>query len=261
MTDLEQFRLELYEVMSHRRDALLDLIDAVASNTFARSVIELSLSPLFRRQYSSVPDALDNFFQATAPELAIAGRRIKAQALMGLIGPYLPPPQARPFWLWGIDVIPIPRQFAHTLADRTYVYQPNTLSGNKPVTIGHQASVLAYLPEKGEAAPPWLVPFIISRVGSSQTKNELGVEQVKQLFSDETLPYAQVLNVLVGDSDYSSVFFLGPLADYDHLIVVSRAASNRVLYRQPTPLPPDQQPGRGHPSWYGQPFRLKDPRT
>jgi hypothetical protein len=43
-TDLEQFRLDLYEVLSHRRDALLDLIDAVASNTFARSVIELSLS-------------------------------------------------------------------------------------------------------------------------------------------------------------------------------------------------------------------------
>ena len=126
-TDLEQFRLDLYEVLSHRRDALLDLIDAVASNTFARSVIELSLSPLFRRQYSSVPDAIDNFFQATGPELELAERRVQEQALMGLIGPYLPPPQTRPFWLWGIDVTPIPRQFARTLADRTYVYQPNTL--------------------------------------------------------------------------------------------------------------------------------------
>lgn len=260
-TDLEQFRLDLYEIMWHRRDALLDLIDAMASNTFARSVIELSLSPFFRRKYSSVPDAIDNFFQATGPELEIEGRRAKEQELMGLIEAYLPPPQAQPFWLWGIDVTPIPRQFARTLADRTYVYQPNTLTDNKPVTIGHQASVLAYLPEKEASSPPWLVPFIVSRVPSSQTKNEMGVEQVKQLFSDETLPFAQVLNVLVGDSDYSSVFFLGPVADYDNLIVVSRAAANRVFYRQPTPLPPDQKPGRGHPIWYGQPFRLKDPRT
>jgi len=261
MTDLEQFRLDLYAIMSHRRDALLDLIDAMASNTLARSVIELSLSPFFRRQYSSVPDAIDNFFQGTGPELELEGRRAKEQELIGLIGTYLPPPQARPFWLWGIDVTPIPRQFARTLADRTYVYQPNTLTGNKPVTIGHQASVLAYLPEKEASSPPWLVPFIVSRVPSSQTKNEMGVEQVKQLFLDETLPFAQVLNVLVGDTDYSSVFFLGPMADYDNLIVVSRVAANRVFYRQPAPLPTGQKPGRGHPTWYGQPFRLKDPLT
>ena len=258
---LEQFRLDLYEMLPHRRDALLDLIDVLASNTFARSVIELSLSPLFRREHSSLPDAIDNFFQATNPDREEEERQAREQELMRLIGPYLPLPQKRAFWLWGIDVTPMPRQFARTLADRTYVYQPNTLQGNKPVAIGHQASVLVCLPEKEASSPPWLLPFIISRVHSGQTKNEAGVEQVKQLLADETLPFAQDLNVLVGDCDYSSVFFLGPTAEHQNLIVVSRAAANRVFYRQFAPLPSGQKPGKGHPTWYGEPFRLKEPAT
>jgi hypothetical protein len=258
---LEQFRLDLYELLPYRPDALLDLIDALASNTFARSVIELSLSGLFRRGHSSLPDAIDNFFQASGSESQAAERQSWEQALMGLIGSYLPSPQERPFWLWGIDVTPMPRQFARTLADRSYVYQPNTLKGNKPVTIGHQASVVAHLPEKGAGSPPWLIPFIISRVGSGQSKNEAGVGQVKALLSDETLPFAEELNVLVGDSDYSSVLFLGPTAAYENLVTLSRAANNRVFYRQPEPWPADHKPGKGHPTWYGEPFRLKEPAT
>ena len=259
--NLEQFRLDLYEYLPQRRDALLDLIDALASNTFARSVIELSLSPLFRRKYSSLPDAIDSFFQATEVEIAVEDRQSREQALIRLLEPYLPRPQERSFWLWGIDVTSIPRQYARTLEDRTYVYQPNPVQGNKPVTIGHQASVLVCLPEKEASSPPWLLPLIISRVSSSQTKNEAGVAQVKQLLADETLSFVQALNVLVGDSAYSSAFFLGPTADHENLVSVSRAAANRVFYRQPPALPPHQKPGKGHPTWYGQPFCLKKPAT
>lgn len=254
---LEQFRLDLYDLLPYRQDALLDLIDALASNTFARSVIALSLSSLFRRAHSSLPDAIDNFFQAARSE----NRQLWEQKLMRLIGSYLPLPQERPFWLWGIDVSPMPRPFARTLEDRSYVYQPNTLKGNKPVTIGHQASVVAHLPEKGATSPPWLIPFIISRVGSGQTKTAAGVAQVKALWSDEALPFAEDLNVLVADSDYSSVWFLGPTAEYESLVTVTRAANNRVFYRQPTLWPSDPKPGQGHPTWYGEPFRLKEPAT
>ncbi len=258
---LEQFRLDLYDKLPYRRDALLDLIDAVASNTFARSVIELSLSILFRREHSSLPDAIDNFFQSARVGVEAEDRQDWEQELMRLIGPYLPVPQERPFWLWGIDVTPMPRPFARTLKDRTFVYQPNTLKGNKPVAIGYQASALVSLAEKEASSPPWLIPFIISRVSSAQTKNEAGVEQVKQLLSDQTLPFAPDLNVLVGDSDYSSVLFLGQLVEFKNLVTVTRSANNRVFYRQPAPLPPDHKRGKGHPTWYGDPFRLKDPVT
>ena len=132
---LKQFRLDLYEALPYRRDTLLDLLDALSSNTTARSVVELSLSPFFRREYSSITDGIDNFFQATGPEKKVEGRREWEQKLVRVIAPYLPNPQERKFWLFGIDVTPPPRPYAETLEDRTYVYQPNTLKGNKPAIL------------------------------------------------------------------------------------------------------------------------------
>ena len=87
---LTQFRSELYESLPYRADAILDLIDALASNTTAHSAIELSLNPLFRRQHSSLPDAIDNFFQASEPDEAVVERWARQLMLVRLIGPHLP---------------------------------------------------------------------------------------------------------------------------------------------------------------------------
>ena len=67
ISQLQQFREELYHLVDHRPDALMDLLDALASTPDARSVVELSLSPLFRRGYSSISDAIDGWFRASAP--------------------------------------------------------------------------------------------------------------------------------------------------------------------------------------------------
>jgi hypothetical protein len=266
---LEQFRLDLYEALPYRRDTLLDLLDALSSNTTARSVVELSLSPFFRREYSSITDGIDNFFQATTPEKKAEERREWEQKLVRVVAPYLAPPKERKFWLFGIDVTPQPRPFAKTLADRTYVYQPNTLKGNKPVNIGHQSSVLAYLPEKGEQAAPWIVPLNVRRVSSEEKKNEAGAEQVKELISDEKLPFSGKLKVLVGDSDYSTRSFLGEVygneADQagkkksDEQVAMVRSAGNRTFYHAPPEI--EGKNPVGHPIWYGEPFRLSDEET
>lgn len=65
-----------------------------------------------------------------------------------MLARYLLRPQQRAFWLWGVDVTSHSRPFARTLTDRGYVYHPNAVAGNKPVTIGHQYSTVALLPEK-----------------------------------------------------------------------------------------------------------------
>ena len=65
---LLEFRENLYSFFPHRADALMDLIDAAASNTTARSVVGLSLSPFFRREYSSIFDVIKNFFVPSKPE-------------------------------------------------------------------------------------------------------------------------------------------------------------------------------------------------
>jgi len=44
-----QFRTEVYGTFHRRADAVFDVIDALASDTQARSPVELSLSSCFRR--------------------------------------------------------------------------------------------------------------------------------------------------------------------------------------------------------------------
>ena len=53
-TDLEQFRTSLYQNFENRADTLMDLLDAMCSMPEAKSVVEYSLSSLFRRSYSTL---------------------------------------------------------------------------------------------------------------------------------------------------------------------------------------------------------------
>ena len=117
---------------------------------------------------------------------------------MQLIGSYLPTPQQQKYWLIGVDVTPAPRGFADTLTDRSYVYHPNTIASNKPVTIGHQYSALVLFPR---------------------------------------LPFHQQLCVQVVDSEYSVVSYLGEMTEHENLVTIARVRSNRVFYEMPLPRP------------------------
>jgi len=260
ISQLQQFRQELYQLLPSRRDTLLDLLDALSGSPHARSVVELSQSPLFRRAYSSITDAIDQFFQASQSECAEAKRAAWNKTLAQLIGRYLPAPQQRRFWLLGTDVVPVSRPFARTLKDRSFVYQPNPVGSNKPVTIGHHYSVLAFLPEKGQPAdPPWVVPLNVQRVQSHATARVVGAEQLKTLLEDATQPFHAALCVQVADSAYSGASYLGRVGAQRNLVCVTRAADNRVFYRQfPTEA---WETGAGHPRWYGESFDLKDDTT
>ena len=260
ISQLQHFRAELYQLVNARPDAVLDLLDAMSGSPDAHSVVELSLSPLFRREYSSITDAIDRFFQASQPDQATAERQAWNKTVAQLIGRYLPVPQQRRFWLLGIDVVPVSRPFARTLEDRAFVYQPNPVGSNKPVTIGHAYSVVACLPEKGQPGdPPWVVPLGVQRVQSQATARVVGVEQLKMLLQDDTQPFHAGLCVQVADSAYSGAGYLGRLGTQRNLVSVTRAADNRVFYRQFSVEPAG--PGQGHPRWYGVSFDLKDDTT
>lgn len=261
IAQLEQFRQDLYQHFPKRADALMDLVDTLAGNTTARSPVELSLDTLFRREYCSVYDGIENLFVVSEPEKAAEERRAQEKQLVHLIAGTLPQPKQRKFWLFGNDVTPIPRRFAETLADRKYVHQPNTLQGNKPVTIGHDASILAVLPEKAHPTDaPWVVPLNVRRVSSDEKAGQVGAEQIRLVVTDESLPFHTALCVNVEDSGYSGVPHLGAVADIENLVTVVRLPGNRVVYRQPEPIVAGDA-AVGHPTWYGKPFKLKAPET
>lgn len=259
---LEQFRRELYASVPRRADAFMEVVDALSSNTAGRSVVELSLNPCFRHAYSSVYDAIDYFVKAVAnPQQAEDARNLREQQITRLIVPYVPVPRQCGFWLLGIDVTPAPRPFAHTLQDRGFVYQPNCIRGNRPVTIGHQYSALVAFPEKAHRTdPPWVVPLSVRRVGSLESGTVVGARQLEALLADDTLPFGKDLCVTAVDSAYSGVPFLGRVAPHENLVTIARLAGNRTVYR-PATQPADGPVPSGHPTWYGTAFRLPSSET
>ena len=246
---LTQFRKEVYQNFNKRADTLMDLVDALSGNTQARSIVELSLSTSFRRDYTSLFKAI----AAYQPEKA-------KKTLAQLAGPYLSPPVKRPFWLLGVDVTPQSRPYASRLDDRGYVYQPNPIRSNKPITIGHQYSSVFALPERtSQQTKTWVEPLSTQRVKSVADKELVGAEQIRILLEDEDLPFHGQLCAEVADSSYSKPTYLHANRSKANLVTVVRVRGNRTFHRQPAGNRSIVQ--CGHPTWFGASFSLRDSTT
>ena len=206
----------------------MDLIDAISGNQSASSPVQLSLSTLFRRQYASLHDAVDNFYVS---KKAKHERAEQQQKTMRVTSSLIPEPGTRNFYLFGADATTQPRQSAKTLRDRGFVYQPDAIKGDKPVTIGHSYSALVGMPEKeGEKDPPWVVPVSLLRIPTDVKATDIAASQIDVLLNDTQLPFSVALNVAVGDTAYSAVTFLAQVSEHSNLITVVRVRGNRVFY-------------------------------
>jgi len=246
--ECQQFRLELYQNFNKGADTAMDLVDALCSDPSANSPVELSLSPLFRRTH-------------TALYKSIAETAWEEIPLAELLGAYLPAPKQRSFWTLGIDVTSQPRQFGHTVTDKGFVYQPNLVAGNKPVTIGHQYSTLALLPEKEEqVSGSWVVPLRTARVPTDEDKEQVGARQVRRVLDNPKLPWHDELVVQVGDSRYSKPAYLHATHQgHKNLVSIIRVRSNRTCYHA-YEYPDGERPAH-RPKRYGNAFKLPDPNT
>jgi DDE superfamily endonuclease len=254
--ELRQFREAIYNSFEYRADAIMDLLDAVSSNTTAGSVVELSLNPLFRRNYSSVEKAIDDFFAADNKKAATLQRLKQEKERQEIIAAHLPELEKRGFHLLAADVTPQPRPFAKTLSDRKVVHAPNPVLSNKPIAVGHEYSHLVYLPEKKSLqSPPWVIGLSVRRVSSAQTGIAVGASQLETLMENQALPFASELCLHVGDGSYSAAYCLSQSKKYENLVLAARLRSNRTLYFLPQKFPENLQ---GHPTWYGKAFKLKN---
>lgn len=106
MNVLRQFRDDIYNCFQRSRDALFNTVDALMTETQAKSFPEVSQSLWFERKWPSLYEAFED-------------GRIDAQYLREIFARYLP--QSDPGkWLWiGIDASKIARPEAVTSADRT----------------------------------------------------------------------------------------------------------------------------------------------
>jgi hypothetical protein len=240
----------------------MDLIDAIATNTSAKSPVELSTNPVFHRQYGSLHDAVDNFLVPASPDTAQEERTEHQRDRMRIVSEYYPEPVTRNFFLLAIDTTGCPRPYANTLGDRGIHYHPNPAPGNRPVMVGHSFSIVAGLLEKNEKnSPPWVLPLLIRRVPTDKKATDTGVEQMSEIMQDQKLPFSGNLSVLTSDSTYSAREFLAAMVKHPSLVSIVRVRGNRTVYEG---LPSSQSElprKRGHPTWYGKAFNMKSPST
>src|SRR4030042_5123702 len=145
------FRQATYDRLGLARDSLFELGDAVLLSPPVRSFPELTLSPVFRRKWSSSYEAIED---GRPPRIALL--HLYLDALGNIPRPIL----AGDHTAW-------PRLTAPTLRDRTFEHQPNPVPGAKPVTVGHGFSTLAWIPdEKGS----WALPLLHERIASSESR-------------------------------------------------------------------------------------------
>lgn len=227
-SNLKEFRQRAYSLLGNGRDSLCDLIDAVLTTRSVSSFAELSLSPVFRREWSSLYKVLE---RSVPPELE----------LLELYAQFLP--KTSQVVIAG-DHSAWPRLWAHTLKERTHEHQPQANSDSKPVTVGQGYSSLVCVPERNGS---WALPLLHERITSFETPIEKAAQQLKQVCTAiEDRP------VSLWDSEYGCARFLKLTAEIacDKLI---RLRPNRVVYG-----PPPSYCGHGRPPKHGDKFTLKD---
>jgi len=232
-TKLIEFRQAAYQCLGQARDAQFELSDAVLLSGAVSGFAALSLSPVFRRKWPSVYEAIQD------------GRPDRA----GLLRLYTEqiPTEGRP--LLAGDHTAWPRLSAFTLAERTVEHQPSKINDQKPITLGQGYSSLVWLPPDG-AGSSWALPLLHERIDPSETPLVKGVSQLRQVTA--LLPTRPIS---LWDAEYGNAKFVTASAEIeaDKLI---RLRPNLCLWGPPPPYS-----GHGRPRLHGRKFKLKEPTT
>lgn len=234
-TILRDFRTAVYASFTRAADALFDLADALLTDPLAQSLIELALSPAFRRRWPSVYEALED---GCIDQAALRQAFVDAR----------PAPPAGKRLLLGIDTSSLIRPAAQTSRDRTYVYQANTPHGATPTSPGWSFSAVVVLDQPVSSGS-----FLLDhqRIPSTSDPVTVGAAQLVAL-----LPLLDVRPIVLLDRYYSRAPWLHATAHLpmDQFI---RARCDQVLYR----AAPERTGTRGRPRLDGTRFQGSDPST
>jgi hypothetical protein len=234
---LIEFRQAIYaHGLLSRRDALLDLLDAVLSEGTVSSFAMLSQSSRFQRKWPSLYAAVED------GELNSEWLRnyLAQQAVQQGI------------CVFPLDGSPWPRPRSHVLDERQYVYQASSDVNGGTVALGYPYSLLEWCVEPHSS---WSLPVDVRRISSAQTAQEVGAEQIKAL-AKARAGYLEALDIIAADGKYGHAGFLRSVKGLRSGTVV-RLRCDRVLYGPPPP--PTGKKGR--PRVHGTRFAFKEPET
>ncbi len=228
---MKLFRTGVYTILGKARDALFDLMDAVLVTRSVDSFAELSVSPVFRRQWSSVYEAIQDGNPPRTELMKLYIKQLNPTEKIILAGDHT---------AWA-------RLNAPTLKDRTYEHQVQPMSGAKHVTLGQGYSTIAVISEMDGS---WALPLLHERITSFENPIQKAAAQLKLVC--ENLPTRPIS---LWDAEYGCASFIKQTSDIaaDKLM---RLRSNRLLYGAPPPYS-----GTGRPRIHGDKFKLNDSST
>jgi hypothetical protein len=235
LNTFKQLRHHVYQCYERSADALFELGDALSSEASARSLPELSLSPVFRRQWASVYEALED-------------GQINERGWMTVWTTALLAEHAGPVWI-SVDSTSIARPEADTSPDRGMIYVCNLPHARKPVSVGWQFSTVMLLPEQRSS---WGAILSQRRIASAQTAVEVAIvqlEHLRPLLPDEVR--------VLADRWYPTGPFLSACQRLS-LEALLRLKRNRKLYRAAPQAPAGT---RGAPRKHGTLFQGSKPET
>jgi Transposase DDE domain len=228
-TNLSEFREAVYQKAVWRPAAILDLVDALTIAGHVNSPVALSESPLFRRKFSSVYDALvHGDLGSELKSLFSDSQAADWETISG-------------YEIHAIDATPHERMSAETLADRGALKAQQ----KEPVRYGHKSSWLVRLVQNGTS---WVAPEDIERISTATTDTKVAAQQVKDLAVRNQRP-----KVITADSRYRDKYFLGAFAGLENTFALVRLQNNQVLSQEPAPKP---KGSRGAPRKHGADFQL-----
>lgn len=224
----QKFRQEIYQMLGKAKDATFELMDSVMTTRNVSCLAEFSLSPLFRRKWSSTYEAL----QDSRPNRNKLMKR------------YIEEIPSSEYVLLGIDHTAWSRRGAKTLKDRTYEHQA---SSNNSVTIGQGYSTIAWLPEKQGS---WALPLRHERITSYEKPISKAAWQLKQVCKQIK---QKVLVVL--DSEYGNGSWVSQTGEIP-VSKLMRIRSNCCVWSKPK-----SYSGMGRPKKHDQKFKVNDSTT
>ena len=231
LAKLQEFRQAAYKLLGKAHDATFELTDAILLTRNAYSLADLSLSPVFRRKWPSIYEALQD-------------SRPQRQKLMQLYIKQMPT-VGRP--LLAGDHTAWSRPDAVTLQERTIEHSSVTVPGNRPITIGQGYSTIAWVPENSGS---WALPLRHERITSWESPIEKATWQLQQVCE-----HLSTRPISVWDSEYGCAPFVLKTATIPADILV-RLRSNLCLWGAPPPYS-----GKGRPRKHGIKFKLSEPST
>ena len=190
-----------------------------------KSVVELSESPLYHYQYSSIYKSIKILLGSDKKKTKLT------KQIQKLCVDYSNLSQAD-FALFALDLTPVVKYHSKVLKDHHTIAVPNRrLPGVKPLSIGYNYSFINWQ----DTESGWSLPLSSHRVGINENNNEAAAKQLRSLVTDPSLPFHKMsLVVSVLDSGYLSPYYLEHTKSIENLVSIIRMRPSMKVFAQPS---------------------------